>query len=329
MGIFIAILVLLMAFSNCVRDSSTIVATVVSSRVLSPKTVFFICALFEFAGVLFFGSAVAATIGRKLFDISAIRPEDITAILISALLSSRIWGLISWQRAWPASNNQSLFGALLGAVLVLEGGRHAQLITLLRVLIVLICSPIVGFAAASVITRLVYRAAEWMTPRVRVVFDRLHALSCFMVSFAHGSNNGQVIMGLMLLVLGLARVTTEVPFKLKLSIAVVMSLGMLMGGRRILQTGMSFCKTRPPQGLCADMTAAGLILACVSSGFPASTVQMMTGTIIGAGAARNPRAVKWGAAQNVVLSWFIAIPASAFLAAILSLALRPLLQGLQ
>jgi PiT family inorganic phosphate transporter len=328
MGVFIAILVLLMAFSNCVRDSSTIVATVVSSRVLSPKKVFLICSLFEFAGVLLFGSAVAATIGRKIFDMGSSKPDDVTAILVSALIASMIWGLISWRQAWPTSNNQSLFGALLGAGLILGGGQHLHYTTLIRVILVLISSPVLGFIAAALITRVVRALGEWMTPRVRIVFDRLHAFSCFLVSFAHGSNDGQIIVGLVLLVLGLAHVSPEVPFKLRVIIAAVMGFGVLMGGRRILQRGMGFCRVRPPQGLCADMTAAGLILACASVGLPASTVQVVTGSIVGAGAARNPRSVKWQAAQNVVISWFITIPACALLAAALSLALRPLLRGL-
>jgi len=323
MGVFTAILVLLMAFSNSVRDSSTIVATVISSRVLSPKKTFFLCSLFEFAGVLLFGSAIVATVGRNLFDLNSTRPEDVTAILISALLSSMIWGIFSWRRAWPASNSQSLFGALLGAVLVLEGGRHVHFSTLFHVIAVLIFSPILGFAAASVFTRLVYWVGEWMTPRVRVVFDRFHALSCFLVSFAHGSSNGQIIAGLMLL--SLSQVTT-ISLHMKLTIAAVMSLGILMGGRRILRKGMSFYRTRAPQGLCADTTAAGLILAFASTGFPASTVQVITGSILGAGAARNPRAVKWDAAQNVVLGWFVAIPVSALLAALISFVVKPILQ---
>ncbi len=328
MGVFIAILVLLMAFSNCVRDSSTIVASVVSSRVLSPKKVFFICSLFEFAGVLLFGSAVAATVGRKIFDVTASRPEDVIAILISAFLASMIWGLVSWRNAWPTSNNQALFGALLGAVLVLEGGRHVKYSTLLSVIAVLISSPVIGFVVAAAVTRIVRSAGEWMTPRVRVIFDRLHALSCFMVSFAHGSNDGQIIMGLMLLVLGLAHAAPGIPLELRLVIAGVMALGVLMGGRRILQKNMSFYRVRPPQGLCADMTAAGLILACASTGFPASTVQVVTGSLVGAGAARNPRSVKWQVAKNVISGWFITIPAAALLAALLSLILRPLLKEL-
>src|SRR5689334_20997095 len=109
MGFFIAFLVLLMAFSNSVRDSSTIVATVVSSRVLSPKKVFLICSLFEFAGVLFFGSAVAATVGRKIFDVTSGQPADIVSILVSSLLASMIWGLVSWRLAWPTSNGQAFF----------------------------------------------------------------------------------------------------------------------------------------------------------------------------------------------------------------------------
>jgi PiT family inorganic phosphate transporter len=118
-----------------------------------------------------------------------------------------------------------------------------------------------------------------------------------------------------------------VPLPLRLGTAAVMALGVLMGGRRILQKGMSFCKTRPPQGVCADMTAAGLILACASAGLPASTVQVVTGSIIGAGAARNPRSVKWQVAENVVMGWFITIPAVALLSAVLSLLLKPFFQG--
>lgn len=328
MGFFIAILVLLMAFSNSVRDSSTIVATVVSSRVLSPKKVFLFCALFEFAGVLLFGSAVAATVGGKLFDVADNRPADVVAILTSSLLAAMIWGLVSWRRAWPTSNNQALFGALLGSGLVIEGGRHIHIFTLIGVLGILISSPILGFLVSLLFTRIVRKLAEWMTPRVEPIMDRLHALSCFFVSFAHGSNDGQIVMGLVVLALGLAHMAPGVPLSYRVAIAAVMALGVLLGGRRILRKGMSFYKVRSPQGLCADMTAASLILACASTGFPASTVQVVTGSIVGAGAAQNPRAVKWQIAQDVALGWFITIPAVALLSAALSFVLAPFLKGL-
>jgi inorganic phosphate transporter, PiT family len=316
---FIVALALLFAFSNGFRDSSTIVATVVSTRALTPTMAFLFCALFEFSGAFFVGSAVAVTISRRMFGTLFMEPHaQIVLVLGSAVSAAVIWGIISWWRAWPTSNNHSLFAGLTGASWAAYGTAHLKGDTILMIFAVLVLSPLLGFILSVAATSLVRYAGEWMTPRILPVAERLHVASCFLVSVAHGSNDGQLVMGVLLLGLGLVGGSTEVPSSVRLVVASTLALGVLMGGRRLLKKlGMSFYRIQVTQGFGAQLTSALTVLFCAANGFPASTTQVITGSIIGAGMAKNPRALKWNVAQDIALAWILTLPAVALLASIM------------
>jgi PiT family inorganic phosphate transporter len=314
---FVLGLCLLFAFSNGYRDSSTIVATVVSTRVLTPHIAFLLCALFEFSGALFLGTAVASRIGSSLtgttFSKSAM---DMTMVLETGLLAAIFWGVISWWKAWPVSNNHALIAGLTGASLSAWGIKNFYNTTWGFVFLVLIISPFVGFLFSAGITRVLRIAGEWMTPRMKLVAQGLHLLACLTVSSVHGSNDGQLVLAILITCLSGTQVwggepssSEGLPSVLRLYVALAISLGVLLGGRRLLKKlGMKFFHIRDEQGLGAEMAAAGTIVACGLVGFPASTTQVITGSIIGAGVAKNPKAVRWHLVQEIMLSWVITYP---------------------
>jgi PiT family inorganic phosphate transporter len=242
--------------------------------------------------------------------------SDVLVVLGSALFSAFMWGVISWWRAWPTSNNHALFAGLAGASWAMMGVTPFHNKILRLVLGVLILSPILGFALSTVLTALLRYLGEWITIRMKSITDGLHVMACLMVSCAHGSNDGQMVMGALLLALGMIHIQTGsvgafvvVPGPIRFAVAGAIALGVLLGGRRILkQMGMKFYRIRDVQGLGAQLTAAGTVLTCTMIGFPASTTQVVAGSIVGAGVAKNPRAVRWHIAQEIILSWFMTLP---------------------
>lgn len=322
---------LLFAFSNGFRDSSTIVATVVSTRALSPGAAFLLCSVAQMAGALFFGSAVAATIGKGIFGpVLQESARDISITLGSALIATLLWGGLSWWQAWPTSSNQALFAGLVGASYALWGPGQFDNRVILRVFLVLVISPSLGFLVSMGITRLARFLGEWMTPQVVPFIRALHVGACTLLSFGHGSNDGQIIMGVLILAFGWTQVWTNsapIPPLVRILVALALGGGVLLGGKRILKKlGMSFYRIRPPQGFSADVSSAGTILLCTLFGFPASTTQVITGSIVGAGSARNIRAVRWHVAQEIGLSWLVTLPAVALASAGLSYLIRFLLE---
>lgn len=308
------ILGMIFAFSDGYRDSSTIVATVVSTRALTPNVAFSLCALFEFCGALFIGSAVASTIGRGIFaqELQA-APSDVLLVLTAALIAAIAWGILSWWRAWPTSNSHAIMAGLAGAGWARWGASHIQNKLIMLVVVILIASPIIGFIFSICITGLLRWVGSWFTVRIKPVVEGFHVFSCLSVACAHGSNDGQLAMGVLLPAMGLVPIQ-GVPISLRLMVAAALSFGVLLGGRRILKKlGMKFYRIRDAQGLGAQFTSAATILACGVTGFPASTTQVIAGSIVGAGVAKNPRMVRWPVVKEIMMSWLITFPAVAAL----------------
>jgi len=324
--LFLGGLILLFAFSNGFRDSSTIVATVVSTKTMSPRSAFFLSSIFEFCGVLFFGNAVVFTISRDLFGPILAGPRsDLIIVLFTATGAAVLWGVISWWRAWPISNKHAIFGGLVGGSLGIWGPKFFQNFTFTVIILILIFSPVIGFVISLAVTQILQLLGEWLTPQVKGGFEKLHLLACMLVSFAHGSNDGQMVISLMVLAFGLARAsgvegvapTILVPLGVRLAVALAISLGVLVGGYRILRKlGMSFYRIRLNQGVGALFSSAGTVLACSLAGFPVSTTQVITGSIVGAGVAKSPRSVRWEIAEEIVLAWFVTLPVVALIAGI-------------
>lgn len=315
---------LVFAFINGVRNASLVVATVVSTRAATPMRAFLLCALAEVAGLLCFGSAIVAMLTGKMFGFfSQGTAAQVTAVLGTGLGASILWGGFCYWRALPISSNHTLLAALAGSSSAAWGISNIWNSTLLRVLIILLVTPLAAFVLSSLLTWIFRFVGEWLTPRAVEAAQKMHVAATLLVAAADGSNDGQVAISVALLALtaGVGHVTAggavAVPLWLVLIIGGCMSLGVLMGGRRIAKKmGMSFYRVEVLQGLGSQTSAASLILTCLSLGFPASLSQVVTGSILGAGAAKNARDVRWALATDVVLSWFFTVPVVAALAAL-------------
>jgi len=330
--LFLGGLILVFAFSNGFRDSSTIVATVVSTKTMTPRKAFFFCAVAEFLGVIFFGSAVVMTISRDLFGPILAGPKaDLQIVLLSATGAALVWGLIGWWAAWPISNKHTIFGGLVGASLGMWGFKFFQNFTFTIIILVLILSPLIGFLVSIAVTQTLHTAGEWLTPLARGFLEKFHMAACMMLAFAHGTNDGQIVISLLVLGFGLAQAAVkggmdpvvEIPFQFRLAVAVALSLGVLTGGYRILKKmGMSFYRIRLVQGVSATISSVGTVLGCSALGLPASTTQVITGSIIGAGVAKSPASVRWEIAQEIILAWVVTLPMAAAIALFFSKILK-------
>lgn len=326
-AVFTVLLVVLFAFTNGFKDASAIVATVVSTRALSPQWALALVAAFEFLGASFLGTAVARTIGGKILYLPAAGTGPQGFILVSgAVLGALIWNLLSWKRALPTSSGQALLGGLLGASLCHAGIASVVWPTVGLVLLSLVGTPIVSFCIAALTTRFLSRLSEGLSPHWNDVYRWLQIPSCIAVSLAYSSNDAQGAMGVMTLGLILShgsmlhdsmRGFFEVPRWVVETCAVAIALGVLAGGSRMLKTlGMKLYRIQPLQGFGAQVSSAASIFTAAIIGFPASTTQAITSSILGAGASLRPKAVRWQVVEEVVFAWLVTIPSSALLGAL-------------
>jgi PiT family inorganic phosphate transporter len=307
-------------FSNSFRDASTIVASVVSTRALAPLSAFGLCAVFEFLGAWLFGSRIAGTISSLVTEGKALAPHDVILVLTAAIAASFVWSIVSWVRGWPMSSSQALIGSLTGAGCAAWGPERLFAPKLLAVFVVLVVTPTLGFLLSAALTSGLRQLGFWMTTAARPVVQSLHVLGCLMVSAAHGSNNGQIIVGF----LAVAAATMGSHAAAKPSsmhafvVAVVIAVGVLLGGRRLLhKLAMKFYRIRDMQGLGAQSAASLAMAACLMTGFPASPTHLISGSIVGAGVAKSVRSVRWTIVAEIVLSWIVTIPVNAAFAAFL------------
>ena len=319
--VFTVGLALLYAFSNGFRGAATVAATVVSTRALTPTVAFALCAVAEFFGAFLMGAAVATTMSKTvLVEGLAVSPHDLVRMLCIGLIVALAWARICWWRGWPTSNGQSLLAGLVGAALAIWGPAHVRTRLASMVFIVLIIGPLLGFVISIGVTAVLRWIGERLSARARVWANGCHVLSCLGVAAAHGSNEGQFAVGVLLPLVGLLGVR---PVSIRFSVALALSAGVLVGGQRMLKKlSLKFYRIRDPQGLGAELTSAATIFACGFFGFPASTTQVVAGSIIGAGVAQNPRRVKWDFAQEMVLSWVITFPVVCLVAFLISEALH-------
>jgi len=326
-GVYVAIsAALFFDFVNGFHDSANSIATVVGTRVLRPLYAICIAALANFAGPFIFGTAVAATVGKGIIQPSFSTVDVIFAGLIGAI----IWDLITWYFGLPSSSSHALIGGLIGSAL-LAGGTSALVFSgIEKTLTFIVVSPGMGFACAfgiGIIVMYVFR--NQTASRVNNIFGRLQICSSVFFSLTHGANDGQKTMGIItaLLIAGglLDSQPFIVPVEVILASAFAIALGTFFGGWRIVKT-MAFRLTnlRPYQGFCAE-TAGGVILTSMAwLGIPVSTTHAIAGGIMGIGATKRLSAVMWGIGKRIVYAWIITIPASAAVAALVSIIMKPL-----
>ncbi len=314
----IVALALVFDFINGFHDAANSIATVVSTRVLSPRWAVIWAAFFNFIAFLFFGLHVAKMIGK-----GTVAPEFITLPVITGGLCGAIfWNLLTWWKGLPSSSSHALVGGFAGAAWLSGGVQALVPAGLIKIGAFIFIAPLVGMCmgwAMMVSTYWIFRRAS--PARVSGLFRRLQICSAAAYSLGHGGNDAQKTMGIIFAVLiasgHLAPETPEPPLWIVLTCHAAIGLGTLMGGWRIVKTmGQKICKLQPVHGFAAETAGAITLYGATGLGIPVSTTHTITGCIVGVGATRGIHAVKWGVASRVLWAWVLTIPASATIGAL-------------
>jgi PiT family inorganic phosphate transporter len=297
-------------FVNGFHDAANSIATVVSTRVLSPRVAVVWAAFFNFMAFLVFGTHVAATIAKGVVDPAALT----TAVILCGLTGAIGWNLITFYLGLPTSSSHALVGGIAGAAVVRAGFAALQSDGLRTIGVFIVLSPLVGLALGLIITVFVYRGASRShdVPKLNRGFRRGQLFSAAAFSLGHGGNDAQKTMGIILAVLianGYLPQNADVPTWVVLCAHTAIGLGTLFGGWRIVKTmGSKITKLQPVGGMAAETAAAITLFGTSAAGIPVSTTHTITGAIVGVGSSRRLTAVRWGVAGRVVWAWVLTIP---------------------
>ena len=338
MTLFILVVLAALAFEyiNGFHDAANAIATVVSTKVLTPRQAITLAAFFNLTGALM-GTAVASTIGKGMVD-----PKVITMpTILCALLGAIVWNLITWWLGLPSSSSHALIGGLCGAALATAGGDWSVLKwdtgLVPKVVIPMVTSPIVGFVGAALLMFLLLVLLRKFTPHiVHSIFGKLQLVSAAWMAHSHGTNDAQKTMGIIALALFTATSSgafADLPPALGflhtpeftisrwviIVCALTMAAGTAAGGWRIIRTlGHKMVRLQPVHGFAAETTAAVIIQVASSHGIPLSTTHVISTSIMGVGAAKRFSAVKWGVVERIVWAWVLTLPATALIAYVLA-----------
>jgi PiT family inorganic phosphate transporter len=313
---FLVAIGLFFDFLNGFHDSSNIVATVISSRALRPRTALYFTAAAEFIAPFLFGVAVANTIGKGLIE-----PASITIlVVIAAVLSAVVWNLLTWLIGIPSSSSHALVGGLLGAAILADGINVVHLSGLTKILLALFISPPLGLIVGWLFMRVIQWLFSNAGPRINQAFKRLQILTSLSLALSHGTNDSQKTMGI--ITLGLVasgyQQTFHVPIWVIAASASAIALGTAFGGWRLIRTlGGRIYKIRPVHAFTSQAASAGVILGAALLGGPVSTTQVVSSAIMGVGAAERINKVRWQVAQNMLVTWVLTIPITGLIAALI------------
>jgi PiT family inorganic phosphate transporter len=305
--LIIVLLAVLFDVSNGWNDSANAIATVVSTRVLSPLKAVAMAASLNIAGA-FFSTAVAKTIGEGV-----VSPESIThSVVVAALLTSFLWNAAMTRLGMPISCSHALIGALMGSAVAYGGVGILNLAGLKKIFLSLLVSPIIGLVLGYIVMRILLKFFGSFSPGVlNRTFGRFQLISSAFMAFSHGSNDAQKAMGIITLALVSDGLLTslEVPFWVILICAIAMGTGTAVGGWRVIKTlGINMLKLEPIHGFAAETSAALTILVSSHYGLPVSTTHVITTSIMGVGSTRRFSAVRWGLAGKIVMAWVFTLP---------------------
>jgi PiT family inorganic phosphate transporter len=332
----LAILFVALAFDfiNGFHDAANSIATVVSTRVLSPSAAVAWAAFWNFVAAFAFGTAIAKTIGKGMIDLSVV---DSTVIL-AGLLGAIIWDLVTWWLGLPTSSSHALVGGYGGAAVAKAGFTAIIASGWIKTLAFIVVAPLMGLTLALLLTVVLSWALRRSLPRrVDKAFRLLQLVSAAAYSLGHGTNDAQKTMGIIMALLVSSQAlfvafpiqafhitnADHIPMWVILSAHAAIGLGTMAGGWRIVKTmGQRITKLRPFGGFCAETSGAITLFISSHFGIPVSTTHTITGAIMGVGAAQRFSAVRWGVAQRIVWAWVLTIPASAGIAGLAYLLLR-------
>ena len=320
LAVVVISLALFFDFSNGFHDAANVVATIITTRALSPRKALILASICEFIGPFLFGTAVAHMIGKNIIDLSTFNPGtlDLSMLLIiAALIGAILWNLLTWYFGLPSSSSHALIGGMVGAVLVAYGPDKILWKGLLYVVGSLVLSPLLGLWVGWFFLQITLYLSRNATPKINYFFNRMQIPSSIALALSHGANDAQKSMGLIamsLVILGFSP-SFYVPWWVVASCAAAIALGTASGGWKIIKTmGSKIYRLRSVHAFCAQTSSATVILGAALVGGPVSTTHVVSSSIMGVGAGQRISAVRWGVAKNIILAWFITIPASGVMA---------------
>lgn len=314
----LVVLALIFDFMNGFHDAANSIATVVSTGVLKPGQAVLFAAVFNFIAIFIFQLSVAATIGKGLTQPGVV---DVN-VVFGALVGAISWNFITWYYGIPSSSSHALIGGIVGAVISKAGVSALVFASVMKTVVFILVSPLMGFLLGSFMLIMVSRMFRRSTPsRVDRWFRRLQLVSAGAYSVGHGGNDAQKTIGIvwmLLIATGYTAVGDKAPPSwVVLSCYAAIAFGTLFGGWRIVKTmGQRITKLKPVHGFCAETGGAITLFMAAILGIPVSTTHTITGAIVGVGATQRASAVRWGVAGTIMWAWILTIPATAFVAAI-------------
>jgi PiT family inorganic phosphate transporter len=320
--IFIILVALAFDFTNGMHDAANSIATVVSTRILSPRQAVIWAAFFNFIAFLIFGTAVAKTIGKGMIDINTVTPTVILAGVCGAIG----WNILTWYLGLPTSSSHALIGGYAGAAIAKSGFSVIIASGWYKTLAFIVLAPAIGLILGFILKVIITWIVRKQTPAAVTKWSRFaQYFSASLYSLGHGGNDAQKTMGIITSLLFTGGLISEfvVPLWVVLSAHAAIALGTLSGGWRIVKTmGQKITKIRSIDGVCAETASATSIFLATHLGIPVSTTHVITGAISGVGSARRLSAVRWGVTINIVWAWIFTIPGAAVIGAIIYFLIR-------
>ena len=315
--LFIILVALTFDFLNGFHDAANSIATVVSTRVLSPQKAVLWAAFFNFVAAFVLGTHVAKTLGKGMIDLGVVTQQVVLAGLVGAIA----WNLITWYYGLPVSSSHALIGGYAGAAVARAGFAAILVEGWLKTLEFIVLAPLIGAVLGfGLMVSVTWIFRRWHPFKLDKLFRRLQLVSASLYSLGHGGNDAQKTMGIitgLLVVSGQLDKKAEIPVWVILICHAAIALGTMFGGWRIVKTmGTRITKLQPFGGFCAETAGAVTLFYATFAGIPVSTTHTITGAIIGVGATRRLSAVKWGVAGRIVWAWILTIPAAALIAAV-------------
>jgi inorganic phosphate transporter, PiT family len=313
--VIVVVTALAFDFTNGFHDTANAIATSVSTRAMSPRSAVLLSAVLNFAGA-FISLKVAATVGSGIVESAAIT----TTVVFAGLIGAIAWNLATWYFGLPSSSSHALIGGLVGAAFVANGADAVKGDGLVeKVIVPGLVAPVLAFVVAGISILVAYRIVGRLRPgSVNRSYRLGQLVSASMFSLAHGTNDAQKTMGIITLALiahgNLSADRFDVPTWVIVSSAAAIALGTYIGGWRIIRTvGSRIIKMDPAQGFSVQSSGAAVVLAASHLGYPLSTTHVISGAVMGAGAAKRLSAVRWGVAGNIAIAWVLTLPAAALI----------------
>jgi PiT family inorganic phosphate transporter len=318
MTLLIIVIALALIFDviNGFHDAANSIATIVSTKVLTPGQAVVWAAFFNFIAFLVFGLHIANTVGKGI-----VHTEIVTLqVLMAGLLSSIIWNLITWWFGIPSSSSHTLMGGFVGAAIAHAGFHAVFYAEIMKIIAFIVLAPVIGMIIAILISLLLLQLCKNSSFRgVDKTFRRLQLVSAAAYSLGHGANDAQKVMGIIFVALvasGFLSADAGIPFWIVISCQTAMAVGTLMGGWKIVKTmGTKITHLTPFQGFSAETAGAITLFSTSMLGIPVSTTHTITGAIIGSGVTKRLSAVRWGVTKNIIIAWIITIPITSVLSA--------------